>query len=151
MAQETQSTKKKNSAKRPPLLAFFTRKSVLIPLMLIVVLIVGSLIYYKPMRIWYREARRERVLREQLVAIREYNDELRQEIKSLDTTEGIEDYATSQLNLVHEGDNVVIVMQDGKPLTPQSDSRAQRIESLGVTGRPFGAWTGFFDSLFKIR
>lgn len=129
---------------------FFTRKSVLIPILVVVLLFATAIIYYKPTRIWYREARQERVLREQLIAVRAYNDQLSEEILSLETTEGIEDYATSQLSLVHKGDNVVVVMQDGEPLKPESDSRAQRIEGLAVTSEPYGVWTDFLDALFGI-
>lgn len=160
MVKNTKNTKKASSSKkadsqskshRLSAKGFFTKKYVLIPILVLALLFATAFIYYKPARIWYREARKERVLREQLIAVRAYNDQLSEEIKSLETTEGIEDYATSQLSLVHEGDNVVVVTQDGEPLKPESDSRAQRIEGLAVSSEPFGVWTDFFDALFGIE
>lgn len=150
-ARKSSGAKRSPATKTPSFIHFFTRKSVLIPAMVLILILASTLLYYKPLKIWYREARQERVLREQLIAVREYNDELRKEITSLDTTEGIEDYATSQLNLVHEGDNVVIVTMDGKPLSQKAESRAEKIEELSVTSKPFGVWTSFLDSFFDIR
>lgn len=143
--------RQKPTQSRPSIVNFLTRKSILIPVAILVLILTSSLIYYKPLKIWYREVRQERVLREQLIAIHDYNEALRNEIKSLDTTAGIEDYATSQLNLIHKGDNVVIVTSDGEPLSKTSDSRAQKIEDLSKTSKPFGAWTNFLDKLFALR
>lgn len=131
--------------------AFIARKQVIIPLLIIALLAAVGALYYTPMKIWYREARQERVLRAQLVEIQKYNQELEQEISSLNTTEGIEDFASSQLELVYEGENAVIITKGGKPLSESTDTRAGRISRLGEEASPFGMWTPFLDALFGGR
>lgn len=134
-----------------PRLAFLARKIVLIPLIIVVLITASAFIYYKPLKIWYREARQERVLHTQLVAIQEYNENLRDEISSLETTEGMEDYARSQLDLINKGDNAVIVLRDGEPLRAEKGSVEQEIKNLETNVKPFGAWTDFLDQLFAVR
>jgi len=131
--------------------SFFARKRVLIPLATVAVLVVIGFMYYAPLKILYREARQERVLREQLVAVQQYNATVKQEIVSLETTEGAEDYARSQLGLVKKGDHMVVVLQGGKRLSIATKSRERQIQELEVTAQPFGIWTPFLDALFQIR
>lgn len=132
-------------------ISFFARKSILIPLLIVVLIAASSFIYYTPLKIWYREARQERVLRAQLIAIQEYNSILRDQISSLETTEGMEDYARSQLDLINKGDNAVVVLQNGEPLRAEKGSVEQEIQNLETNIKPFGAWTDFLDQLFAIR
>lgn len=141
------------ATKKPPSprLAFLARKSVLIPLILVLLLVTSAFFYYQPLKIWYREVRQERVLRAQLIAIQEYNNHLRDEISSLETTEGMEDYARSQLDLIKKGDNAVIVLRDGEPLQAKKGSVEEEIQNLETTTKPFGTWTDFLDQLFAVR
>lgn len=129
-------------------LKFFASRWILIPLGIVAVLAVAWITYYQPMRIWYTQAREERVLTAQLEAIQRYNDSLRDEIASLETTAGVEEYARRSLNLAYAEDNTVIILQDGVPLTEERGSRDQELARLNEAPEPFGAWTGFLDRLF---
>jgi len=106
---------------------------------------------YEPAQIWYRETRQERVLRETLAGIQEYNEELREEIASLETTEGIIEYAQRELNFVVEGYNVIVVTRDGVPITEPRNSREAVVSSIPENAQPFGAWTDFWDTVFDIE
>lgn len=132
-------------------LPFYSRKRVLIPLAIIVILVGTWVMYYRPLKIWYREARQERVLREQLIAIRKYNAHLKLEVQSLETTEGVQDYARRELGLIQKGEHAVVVLQGGKPLKAPSNTREQQIQNLQDTAQPFGSWTPFFDALFGTK
>lgn len=130
---------------------FFARKRILIPLAVAVILFATAAMYYTPLKIWYREAREERVLREQLVAIQKYNVDLKLQIQSLETTEGVQDYATRELGLIQKGDHAVVVLQGGKPLKETSNTREQEIQQLKDTAQPFGSWTPFLDEIFGAK
>lgn len=130
---------------------FFARKRVLIPLAIAIILLATVAMYYRPLKIWYREARQERVLREQLVAIRKYNSQLKVEIQSLETSEGIQDYARRELGLIQKGEHAVVVLQGGKPLKEPTNTREQEIQKLQDTAQPFGSWTPFLDALFGTK
>lgn len=130
---------------------FIGRPIFLIPAIALVLLIGLFLLYYKPSQIWYREARKERVLTAQLVAIQSYNAQLKRDISSLETTAGVSDYARQELNLVEEGEHLVIVTRDGKPLKKSSDKQVADLMSIPQTAKPFGVWTAFLDRLFAIE
>lgn len=138
---------KSSKASKP----FFARKRVLIPLAIVIVLVATAAMYYRPLKIWYREARQERVLREQLIAIRKYNSQLKEDVQSLETTEGIQDYATRELGLIQKGDHAVVVLEGGKPLKEPANTREEEIQKLQDTAQPFGSWTRFLDALFGIK
>ena len=130
---------------------FVGRMIVIIPLALVILLgIVGGM-YYTPLRIWYREARQLRVLTEQKTAIDEYNTQLRESLKSLETTEGIKTYAREELGLVEVGENAVVVTKEGKPLETSHDAKQIEILNIPLQMQPFGVWTPFLDMLFQIE
>ncbi|MDR1412651.1 MAG: septum formation initiator family protein [Actinomycetes bacterium] len=122
----------------------------LIPVVLVVLAVLIFAWYRPSLKIWYREARQERVLRATLVAIRDYNRGLEEEIASLETTAGVEDYARRELNLVEEGDHSIVVTRDGQILKAPNNSREAAVGDLPKSYKPFGAWTAFFDSLFNV-
>ena len=130
---------------------FLARWYVLVPVVLVLFAIILLSWYYEPAQIWYRETRRERVLRETLAGIEEYNEQLRIELTSLETTEGIKDYARRELNLVEEGDNSVVVTRGGVPLEEPKNTREAAVSAIPRQARPFGAWTDFLDSFFGIE
>jgi flagellar basal body-associated protein FliL len=130
---------------------FAGRLIFIIPIALALLLVLIAVMYYTPMRIWYREARQQRVLLEQKAAIDDYNDELRETLLSLETTEGIRQYAYEELGLVEEGDRTVVVIQGGRPLQRTHDTRQIEILDIPLTYQPFGAWTPFLDRLFGIE
>jgi len=130
---------------------FLSRWFLLVPAVLILFTIVLSAWYYEPAKIWYREVRQERVLREQLASIQAYNDRLAEEVASLETTPGIQAFAQQQLGFIMEGDNVIIVTRDGVPITEPMTTREMAITSIPDTAQPFGAWTDFLDTFFGIE
>jgi len=130
---------------------FLSRWFLLIPAFLAIFVIILLSWYYEPAKIWYRETRQERVLRETLAGIEEYNTQLRDELSSLETTEGIKDYARRELNLVEEGDHSIVVTRDGVPLKAPKTTREAAVAAIPEKARPFGAWTDFWDSFFGIE
>ena len=106
---------------------------------------------YEPAEIWYREVRQKRVLEETLAGIQEYNEQLREELLSLETTAGVEDYARRELGLVFEGDQVIIVTRGGAPIQEPETTREATIRAIPENAQPFGAWTDFLDTLFGIE
>jgi len=142
---------RKNSKNaKPPKrkVSFPGRWYIIVPLALIVLAAIIGFWYYPSLKIAYHEARNERVLGAQLEAINKYNAQLDDQIKSLETTTGVEAYARQELNLVQKGDHVVIVTRDGKPLTTDQDTQITALENLSTVKKPFGAWTAFLDRLF---
>ena len=133
-------------------IGFFGRWYVIVP---VAVLVLGAFTYfwfYPAARIAYHQARNERVLTAKLKAVKAYNAQLEQEIQSLETTQGIAEYARRELNLVEEGDHVVIVTRDGKPVSSSKDSsRLEALINTDAIKKPFGAWTDFLDRLFKVE
>lgn len=142
---------KRTISRAAAVVPFFARKRVIVPLAVAFILIITAAMYYTPLKIWYREARQERVLREQLVAIQKYNERLKVEIQSLETTEGVQDYARRELGLVQKGEHAVVVLQGGKPLKADKNTREQEIQDLQQNARPFGSWTPFLDALFGSK
>ncbi|MCL2526157.1 MAG: hypothetical protein FWE46_03800 [Coriobacteriia bacterium] len=130
---------------------FLARWFLVVPVVLAIFLAIAFSWHYEPAKILYRDVRNERVKREKLARIEEYNEELRQELASLETTEGIMAYAARELNFVVEGDHVIVVTRDGKPITEPRNTREQIIASIPETARPFGAWTDFLDTIFGFR
>jgi len=134
--------------KRP---RFLSRWFLLIPAILVIFAIILLSWYYEPAKIWYREERQARVLRETLAGIEEYNAQLREELYSLETTEGIKDYARRELNLVEEGDKSIVVTRGGEPLKVPKTTREAAVAAIPEKARPFGSWTDFWDSFFGIE
>ena len=130
---------------------FLARWFLIIPAVTLIFVALTGFWYYGAAKIWYRETRQERVLREQLAGIQDYNRELHQELASLETTPGIQEYAARELNYVFEGDNVIVVTRDGVPLTEPRTTREDAILSIPENAQPFGAWTDFLDTVFGIE
>jgi hypothetical protein len=139
------------SGRTPPHARFLSRWYLLVPIGLAVAAGIVFAWYYQPLQIWYRETRHERVLKAELQGIDDYNEELRHEISSLETTEGIEDYARRELNLVEKGDHSVVVTRDGQPLVAEKNTRESMVTDIPKNAKPFGAWTDFLDSIFAIE
>ena len=146
---ESKKSDKKASQKRRP--RFLSRWFLIVPAIFLIFATVTSLWYYEAAKIWYRETRQERVLRETLAGIQMYNIELQQELNSLETTAGIQEYASRELNFVIEGDNAIVVTRDGIPLAQPRTSREDAVVSIPENAQPFGAWTDFLDTLFGIE
>ena len=130
---------------------FLARWFLIVPAVLVLFSIVLMSWYYEPAKIWYRETRQERVLRETLAGIQDYNAELRDELASLETTVGVQDFAARELGLVIEGDQSIIVTRNGVPIREPRTTREEVIASIPQNARPFGTWTYFLDTLFDIE
>ncbi|MCL2654893.1 MAG: septum formation initiator family protein [Coriobacteriia bacterium] len=137
--------KKKAPARK---VSFLGRWYIIVPLALIVLAAIIGFWYYPSLQIAYHQARNERVLSAKLEAVKAYNAQLEDEVKSLETTPGVAAYARRELNLVDKGDHVVIVTRDGKPVTSAETSKVTALENLTTVKQPFGAWTDFLDRLF---
>jgi len=148
MPQQRRTSRKKAPQRK---VKFLGRWYVIVPLALVLVGLLMSAWYYRPLQIAYHEARNERVLGAKLKAINTYNAQLQSEVESLETTAGVADYARRELNLVDQGDHVVYVTRDGKPVSSQEDSRVAAVEESDAVKKPFGAWTDFLDRLFGPR
>jgi cell division protein FtsB len=132
---------------------WITRWYIIIPLAVTVVSALIFAWYFRPLQIAYHEARNERVLAAKLKMVQTYNSQLESDIKSLETTAGIAEYARRELNLIDKGDHVVIVTRDGKPLSADSQEAsplAALFNGSSVTS-PFGAWTSFLDRIFGAQ
>ena len=143
-------SRKKGKAGKAPKrkVRFLGRWYVIVPVALILLAAIIGFWYYPSMKVAYHEARNERVLGAQLSAVNTYNAQLQEEVKSLETTAGVEEYARRELNLMNKGDHVVIVTRDGKPVTSKEISRVTALENLSTVKKPFGSWTSFLDRLF---
>lgn len=109
--------------------------------------------YYPVARVQYRETRERARLEAELDAIKSRNARLGREVERLKTPEGVEDYARSQLGLVKEGENVVVVV-DGETTPTQLAMAApgvSRIDSDETTVAPAGPWTAFLDLVFGVQ
>lgn len=136
---------------RSEFVRFITKPWVIAPLVVIGLALIFAVFYWRPIKVYYRELREAKVAEMQLVAIREYNDDLRDDIASLETTAGIEAYAQRSLGLTKAGDHVIVVYQDGEPLSAARGSREADLANLEDNAEPFGAWTGFLDRLLLTR
>ena len=130
---------------------FLSRWFLLVPAALILFALVLSAWYYEPAQIWYRETRQERVLRATLAGIHAYNQDLHRELASLETTEGVINYARRELGFKMEGDNIIVVTRNGVPIAEPRTTREEAISSIPENYRPFGTWTEFLDTLFSIE
>jgi len=143
---KTERTHKKETRRK---VGLFGRWYVIVPVAVILLAVFASFWFYPAARIAYHQARNERVLGAKLKAVNSYNDQLEQEIKSLETTQGVAEYARKELNLVNQGDHVVIVTRDGKPVTSSEEtSRLAVLIDSNAVKKPFGAWTSFLDRIF---
>ncbi|MGV8082099.1 MAG: septum formation initiator family protein [Coriobacteriia bacterium] len=108
---------------------------------------------YPVARVQYREVRRKAQLEAQLTALQERNDRLRQQVASLETTAGVEDYARSQLGMVKAGEHAVIVTDSSGsvPTSTISPSAKRDIDCAPVATEPTGAWTAFLDFVFQVK
>jgi Septum formation initiator len=106
------------------------------------------LAYYPVARVQYHAVRERSELQAQLAALQARNKRLGARVAALETTEGIEAEARTQLSMVKKGENLGIVIDgDEKPLT----SAAPIIDSDAVATAPVGPWTAFLDAVFGVK
>lgn len=103
--------------------------------------------YYPVAKQQYITARERDLLAAQLAAVEERNRAMEEEIARLQTPEGIEDYARSQLGWTKPGENAVIV--EGVERT-ESVGVPPRVDpdSIEITSTPF---TRLLDGIFGVE
>jgi hypothetical protein len=112
------------------------------------VLALFVLAYYPVARVQYRAVRERSKLQAELGAIRARNERLSTRVATLETTEGIEAEARTQLGMVKKGESLGIVIDgDEKSAT----SAAPKIDSDTIATAPVGPWTAFLDAIFGVK
>lgn len=106
--------------------------------------------YYPVARVQYRETREKQRLEAELESLQARNERLRKQVDRLRTPEGVEDYARSQLGLVKQGENVVVVIDDNAERSEPATT-APVIDSDRIQEGPVGPWTAFLDLVFGLR
>ena len=103
--------------------------------------------YYPVTKQQYITARERDLLAAQLAAVEERNRAMEEEIARLQTPEGVEDYARSQLGWTKPGENAVIVegveRTDSVGVPPRVD-----LESVEITSTPL---TRMLDGIFGVE
>jgi len=115
------------------------------------VLAVFAWTYYPVARVQYRETREKTRLAAELTSLKARNDRLRKQVARLRTPEGVEDYARSQLGLVKQGENVVVVVDGDEAAEASAVLAAPTIDSADMPVGPAGPWTAFLDLVFGIQ
>jgi cell division protein FtsL len=125
----------------------------LLPLFIAATVAVLVFTYYPVARVQYRETRERAALQAEFNALNARNSRLATEVARLKTTEGVEDYARSQLGMVKRGEHVVVVTDKAsKPSTPTTLPSSPVIDtSDDTTSAPDGPWTAFLDAVFDVR
>ena len=112
------------------------------------VLALFVLAYYPVARVQYHAVRQRSQLQAQLAALEARNKRLGARVATLETTEGIEAEARTQLGMVRQGESLGIVIDgDEKPAT----GAAPKIDSDAVVTAPVGPWTAFLDAVFGVK
>jgi len=122
-----------------------------VPLAVIVIIAAFVFAYYPVAQVQYREARERARLSAELEALKARNRRLSTEVARLQTPEGVEDYARTQLGLVKRGEHVVVVRTgDGSVLSTSTQS-VPEVDSDYMAAEPVGPWTGLLDLVFGVR
>jgi cell division protein FtsL len=126
----------------------------LLPLLIVGAIALFAVTYYPVARVQYRETRQRAQLQAEYSALQQRNARLGTMVARLKTTEGIQDYAQSQLGMVKQGENVVVVTDGSHPSQPATPAIAgpPQLENSGeTTVAPSGPWTAFLDAVFRVQ
>ena len=114
---------------------------------LIAVVFAVTMLYF-PCQNYYNETRQLQQLQAEYDALQEYNTQMQNQVDYLNTDEGIEDYARSELGWIRPGEHVVSV----EGVTPStSDSRSNdRVYAIpaGSVAAPDTWYSGILDVIF---
>lgn len=114
---------------------------------LIAVVFAVTMLYF-PCQNYYNETRQLQQLQAEYDALQEYNTQMQNQVDYLNTDEGIEDYARSELGWIRPGEHVVSV----EGVTPSTDtSRSNdRVYAIpaGSVAAPDTWYSGFLDVIF---
>jgi hypothetical protein len=142
------------SAKRNPARDASWFRWWLLPPLVVGAIALFAVTYYPVARVQYSETRQRAQLQAELDSLQQRNDRLGTMVARLKTNEGIQDYAQSQLGMVKQGENVVVVTDGTHPaqLTTPAIAGPPQIENSGeTTVAPSGPWTAFLDAVFKVQ
>lgn len=122
-----------------------------VPLSVLIIIVAFIAAYYPVARVQYREVRERARLTAELQALKARNQRLSTEVARLQTPEGVEDYARTQLGLVKRGEHVVVVRGgDGSTLSTATCA-VPEVDSDYMPSDPVGPWTGVLDLVFGVR
>jgi len=116
-----------------------------------VVIAVFAWTYYPVARVQYRETREKVRLETELAALQARNARLRKQVERLNTPEGVEDYARSQLGMVKNGEKVAIVVDGDEAAEASAALAVPTIDGDEATEGPVGPWTAFLDLVFGVQ
>ena len=114
---------------------------------LIAVVFAVTMLYF-PCQNYYNETRQLQQLQAEYDALQEYNTQMQNQVDYLNTDEGIEDYARSELGWIRPGEHVVSV-EGVTPSTGTSRSN-DRVYAIpaGSVAAPDPWYSGFLDVIF---
>ena len=114
---------------------------------LIAVVFAVTMLYF-PCQNYYNETRQLQQLQAEYDALQEYNTQMQNQVDYLNTDEGIEDYARSELGWIRPGEHVVSV-EGVTPSTGTSRSN-DRVYAIpaGSVAAPDTWYSGFLDVIF---
>lgn len=107
--------------------------------------------YYPVAQVQYRETREKARLQSELDALKARNRRLGTQVASLQTPEGVEDYARTQLGMVRRGEHVVVVVDGAESRATTVAEVLPQLDSDEELVAPPGRWTGFLDLIFGVR
>lgn len=122
----------------------------MLPTVIAGILIAFTWAYYPVAKVQYREARAESELSAELTTLEARNARLKAQVARLQTPEGVEDYARSQLGFVKKGERAIIVEEDART-DSNVTTGVPTIDSDETTSAPAGPWTAFLDLVFGIQ
>lgn len=114
---------------------------------LIAVVFAVTMLYF-PCQNYYNETRQLQQLQAEYDALQECNTQMQNQVDYLNTDEGIEDYARSELGWIRPGEHVVSV----EGVTPSTDTSrsSDRVYAIpaGSVAAPDTWYSGFLDVIF---
>jgi len=122
-----------------------------LPATAVVLLAAFAWTYYPVARVQYRETRERARLEAELDSLQARNDRLREQVDKLNTPEGVEDYARSQLGLVKRGEKVAVVVDGNESAEASEALETPEIDSAQQSQAPVGPWTAFLDLVFGAQ
>lgn len=123
----------------------------MLPLLVVALLIAFTWTYYPVAQVQYRETREKQRLQAELASLRARNDRLHASVDKLQTPEGVEDYARSQLGMAKKGEHVLVVLDGTKQVPTSTPLSRAPIDSDEVKTPQAGPWTAFLDAVFRVR
>ncbi|NTW28469.1 MAG: septum formation initiator family protein [Coriobacteriia bacterium] len=122
-----------------------------IPVVALLIAVVFVASYYPVARVQYHELREKAQLEAQLKAVQDRNARLKSQVASLETTAGVEEYARSELGMVMQGENAVIVVDSSTGTSTASAAKSSDADVAPGSEQPIGPWTAFLDLVFGVE